>query len=140
MQVEVECQSLQEAKEACKAGADIVMLDNFAPNDLHRAAAAVKSAYPHAIVEASGGITEVNFHVHLMCALQVQSVGRGLIGSGSIHPLTSSDRYSSPAVPHLLPSQETMGLFMGPDVDVISRGNLTQGYPCADFSLKIQKT
>merc|ERR1712070_181277 len=34
--IEVECQSLQEAIEAAQAGADIVMLDNFKPEDLKR--------------------------------------------------------------------------------------------------------
>ena len=28
-------------------------------------------------------------------------------------------------------------LYMGPSIDIISRGNLTQGYKCIDFSLKI---
>jgi len=36
-------------------------------------------------------------------------------------------------------TQDTMHLFMDSHVDVISRGNLTQGYPCIDFSLKIQR-
>lgn len=34
---------------------------------------------------------------------------------------------------------ETLHLFMGPSIDIISRGNLTQGYKCMDFSLKITK-
>lgn len=34
---------------------------------------------------------------------------------------------------------ETMPSYMSPHVDIISRGNLTQGYPCVDFSLKIAK-
>ena len=33
--------------------------------------------------------------------------------------------------------QDTMASFMGPHIDVISRGTLTQGYPCLDYSLKI---
>jgi nicotinate-nucleotide pyrophosphorylase (carboxylating) len=36
-------------------------------------------------------------------------------------------------------TDETMHLFMSDSVDIISRGNLTQGYPCMDFSLKIRK-
>lgn len=32
----------------------------------------------------------------------------------------------------------TLPLFMGPHVDIISQGALTQGYACVDFSLKIQ--
>eukprot|EP00943_MAST-04B_sp_MAST-4B-sp1_P004759 g4759.t1 len=55
--IEVECQSLEEANEAAEAGADIVMLDNFTPDELIRDAAVLKMKYPHVIVEASGGIT-----------------------------------------------------------------------------------
>jgi len=33
----------------------------------------------------------------------------------------------------------TMHMYMSPHVDVISRGNLTQGYDVLDFSLKITK-
>ncbi|KAM3570565.1 hypothetical protein VYU27_007375 [Nannochloropsis oceanica] len=37
-------------------------------------------------------------------------------------------------------TSETLHLFFSPHVDVISRGNLTQGYPALDFSLKVQQT
>mmetsp|Transcript_10698 Transcript_10698/g.17448 ORF Transcript_10698/g.17448 Transcript_10698/m.17448 type:complete len:289 (-) Transcript_10698:92-958(-) len=88
--IEVECQNVNEALEAAAAGADIVMLDNFTPDSIEDAAKQVKVAYPHLIVEASGGITEATMH-----------------------------------------------LYMSPSVDVISRGSLTQGYACADYSMKI---
>ena len=90
MKIEVETGNLTDALEAAGSGADIVMLDNFKPDELQKVAAEVKGKYPHVILEASGGITE-----------------------------------------------ETMGDYMVPDIDVISRGNLTQGYPCLDYSLKI---
>jgi nicotinate-nucleotide pyrophosphorylase (carboxylating) len=35
-------------------------------------------------------------------------------------------------------SETSMHLYMGPHIDVISRGGLTHGYPCIDFSLKVQ--
>lgn len=89
--IEVECQSLDEAMEAATAGADIVMLDNFHPQQLRKDAATLKEKYPHVLVEASGGITT-----------------------------------------------ETMSDFLSPHVDIVSQGNLTQGYPCVDFSLKIK--
>lgn len=88
--IEVECQSLAEALEAANAGADIVMLDNFTPENLRKDAKVFKELYPHVLVEASGGITT-----------------------------------------------ETMPGFLCPDIDVVSQGKLTQGYPCVDFSLKI---
>ncbi|KAL3771645.1 hypothetical protein ACHAW5_007347 [Stephanodiscus triporus] len=55
--IEVECQSLEEALIAAEAGADVVMLDNFAPDKLRADARAFKERYPHVKVEASGGIT-----------------------------------------------------------------------------------
>jgi nicotinate-nucleotide pyrophosphorylase (carboxylating) len=55
--IEVECQSLLEAVEAASAGADIVMLDNFEPEQLKKDAKTIKEQFPHVLVEASGGIT-----------------------------------------------------------------------------------
>ena len=52
--LQVECQSVAEALEACGAGADIIMLDNFTHETIGAAAAQVKAAYPHVLVEASG--------------------------------------------------------------------------------------
>ncbi|XP_056371538.1 nicotinate-nucleotide pyrophosphorylase [carboxylating]-like [Oenanthe melanoleuca] len=54
----VECSSADEALAAAGAGAgaDIVLLDNLAPQELHAAAAQVKAAHPGVTVEASGGI------------------------------------------------------------------------------------
>eukprot|EP00980_Cylindrotheca_fusiformis_P009912 scaffold2194_cov130-Cylindrotheca_fusiformis.AAC.8 len=88
--IEVECQSLEEALEAAQAGADIVMLDNFTPDNLRKDAETFKKQFPNVLVEASGGITT-----------------------------------------------ETMPHFLSPNVDIVSQGKLTQGYPCVDFSLKI---
>lgn len=92
LQVEVECRSLEEALEAAEAGADIIMLDNFTNELLHRAAFSVKTAFPRIVVEASGGVTPQNL-------LQ----------------------------------------FLGPHVDMVSMGCLTQGPPSIDFSLKLSK-
>jgi len=55
--IEVECQSLEEAIIAAKSGADVVMLDNFTPEQLKKDAKTFKEKYPHVVVEASGGIT-----------------------------------------------------------------------------------
>lgn len=109
--IEVECRSLSEGIEACKAGAEIIMLDNYTAAELivdagkHRPFShttcthlpfkhpgQLKELFPHVIIEASGGITE-----------------------------------------------RTIQQYMAPCVDVISSGKLTQGYSCLDFSLKIQR-
>lgn len=57
IKIEVECQSIEEAREAAEAGADIVMLDNFGPEKCKTDAAALKADFPALLVEASGGIT-----------------------------------------------------------------------------------
>lgn len=52
--IEIEVESLQALAEALDAGADIVMLDNFAPGDV---AEAVRLTAGRALVEISGGVT-----------------------------------------------------------------------------------
>jgi nicotinate-nucleotide pyrophosphorylase (carboxylating) len=52
--IEIEVESLGALEEALGAGADIVMLDNFRPEDIARA---VELARGRALVEVSGGIT-----------------------------------------------------------------------------------
>jgi len=89
--IDVECGSYEQAAEAAEAGAEITMLDNFAPAELKAVAARLKAKYPHLCVEASGGITA-----------------------------------------------DTIASYLSADVDVVSQGALTHGYPCLDFSLKIQ--
>eukprot|EP00794_Sanderia_malayensis_P003328 gene3328-3815_t len=92
LKIEVECRTMADAKDAAKAGAEVIMLDNFNPVALHNVAADLKSLFPSIIIEASGGITP-----------------------------------------------ETIHEYMGPNIDVISMGSLTQGYAVVDFSLKIMK-
>ncbi len=52
--VEVEIETVDELEGVIEAGADIVMLDNMAPDDLRKA---VESAAGRVLLEASGGIT-----------------------------------------------------------------------------------
>ncbi|MBN2193790.1 MAG: carboxylating nicotinate-nucleotide diphosphorylase [Polyangiaceae bacterium] len=54
VRIEVEVESLAMLDEALAAGADIVMLDNFAPEALRTA---IERARGRALVEVSGGIT-----------------------------------------------------------------------------------
>ncbi len=58
--IEIEVEDLAGAKEAAKAGADIIMLDNFKPEDAAKAYKAVKLIDPDIIVEVSGGMNEEN--------------------------------------------------------------------------------
>ncbi|XP_075784873.1 nicotinate-nucleotide pyrophosphorylase [carboxylating] [Pelodiscus sinensis] len=75
LKLEVECRSLEEALEAAEAGSDIVMLDNFSPEDLHSAARALKDAHPRVMVEASGGISEENVSQFFGPCIDVLSLG-----------------------------------------------------------------
>ncbi len=52
--LEVECDTLDQVAEALAAGADLILLDNFAVPDM---AAAVRLAGGRALLEASGGLT-----------------------------------------------------------------------------------
>jgi len=52
--LEVECDTLDQVAEALAAGADLILLDNFAIGDM---AAAVSLAAGRALLEASGGLT-----------------------------------------------------------------------------------
>jgi nicotinate-nucleotide pyrophosphorylase (carboxylating) len=111
VKIEVECESVDDAREAIAAGADIIMLDNFAPDELrdvarqlreeHSSRASPSSSSSESserrqhsfLIEASGGITE-----------------------------TSLAQYCSP------------------HVDIVSMGSLTQSITHVDFSLNIVKS
>lgn len=58
--VQVECEQLAQVEEAVRAGADAVLLDNMAPDEVRRCVARVAELAPGArrpLVEASGGMT-----------------------------------------------------------------------------------
>ena len=73
--IEVECQSLDEALEAASAGADIVMLDNFEPEQLKADARIFKEKFPHVLIEASGGITTQTMPEYLSEHVDIVSQG-----------------------------------------------------------------
>lgn len=73
--IEVECRTSQEAVEACEAGADVVMLDNYAPAELKRDAEMIKGRYPNVLVEASGGITIRTIADYLSPHVDIVSLG-----------------------------------------------------------------
>ncbi len=58
--IEVEVETVEQALEAVKAGADIIMLDNMPPDKVELAYLAVKKLNEDVLVEASGGITPEN--------------------------------------------------------------------------------
>ena len=74
--IEVECQSKEEALEAARAGADIVMLDNFEPTKLKEDAKSLKEEFPHLLIEASGGITVETMADYLSEHVDILSQGK----------------------------------------------------------------
>ncbi|XP_061882705.1 nicotinate-nucleotide pyrophosphorylase [carboxylating]-like isoform X1 [Entelurus aequoreus] len=73
--IEVECCSIEEGIEAAIAGADIVMLDNVQPEELHAAAAALKQRFPALLIEASGGVTTQNLGRYFSPHVDIISLG-----------------------------------------------------------------
>ncbi len=70
--IEVEVESLAQLDEALDAGADIVMLDNFAPDRLRLA---VERARGRALIEISGGVQLSNLAELASYGVDVISVG-----------------------------------------------------------------
>lgn len=60
---------MNEAIEACTAGADIVMLDNFTPEGAKDGAAVIKKSFPHVLVEVSGGNKMSKCTINILCLL-----------------------------------------------------------------------
>eukprot|EP00127_Corallochytrium_limacisporum_P004398 Clim_evm6s161 gene=Clim_evmTU6s161 len=75
LKIEVEARNYEEAIEACAAGADVVMLDNFPPLGAKECAARVKEQYPHVMLEVSGGITEETLVQYISKDIDVVSLG-----------------------------------------------------------------
>ncbi len=70
--IEVEVTTAQEALEAAEAGADIIMLDNMAPDEMRH----VVSSLPGGVrSEASGGIILENVHEVAMTGVDIISIG-----------------------------------------------------------------
>jgi nicotinate-nucleotide pyrophosphorylase (carboxylating) len=76
--IEVETATLEQVKEAIRAGADIIMLDNMKPDQVREAAALVRASAPderRPLTEASGGITLDNVREYAEAGVDLISVG-----------------------------------------------------------------
>ena len=114
--IEVECRTHEEAIEAARAGADIVMLDNFGAEPLKAVAAKLKAEFPALVIEARrlsrASLARARSHAPCVTAAALSQASGGITSA-------------------------TMAEFFSEHVDVISQGALTQGYDCVDFSLKV---
>ena len=70
--IEIEVESLAQAKEALEGGADVIMLDNMAPEAMKEC---VEMIDHRAVVEASGGIDEHNLEAAAAAGVDVISIG-----------------------------------------------------------------
>ncbi|SCX82576.1 carboxylating nicotinate-nucleotide diphosphorylase [Alkaliphilus peptidifermentans] len=72
VKIEIEVENLQQLKEALKAGADIILLDNM---DVETMKEAVEIAKGKAILEASGNITEDRVKAIAATGVDIISIG-----------------------------------------------------------------
>jgi nicotinate-nucleotide pyrophosphorylase (carboxylating) len=75
--IEAEVTSTADALKAAAAGADIVMLDNFSPQQVREAVEALKKAgfFGKVLLEVSGGITEQNLPEYASAQVDIVSMG-----------------------------------------------------------------
>jgi nicotinate-nucleotide pyrophosphorylase (carboxylating) len=75
--IEVEVTRVKDALAATKAGANIIMLDNFSPEQIEKAVKLLKKErfYGKALLEASGGITAENILEYASTGVDIVSLG-----------------------------------------------------------------
>jgi nicotinate-nucleotide pyrophosphorylase (carboxylating) len=56
LKIEIECETIDEVKEAIAAGADVVLLDNMSIETMHNAVSFVRQQAPNVLIEASGNM------------------------------------------------------------------------------------
>src|SRR5581483_4693556 len=56
LKIEVECDTIDQVREAIGAGADAILLDNMSDEQMRGAVALIRERAPHTTIEASGGI------------------------------------------------------------------------------------
>ncbi|RUM66815.1 MAG: carboxylating nicotinate-nucleotide diphosphorylase [Sulfurospirillum sp.] len=75
--IEVECESIEAAKEAMEAGSDLVMCDNMQPAQIKEVVEFRNQHFKHVLLEASGNITKENL-------IEYAKTGIDAISSGSL--------------------------------------------------------
>lgn len=73
--IEVECDTIDQARQAAHAGATVVMLDNMTPALAKDAVAAIREIAPSLLIEVSGGIDESNAPDYAAIGVDLISVG-----------------------------------------------------------------
>jgi nicotinate-nucleotide pyrophosphorylase (carboxylating) len=75
LRVGVEVDTLAQLEEAIEAGAEVVLLDNFATRDLTEAVRRVRDRAPRVVLEASGGVTLDRIREIAKTGVDVVSIG-----------------------------------------------------------------
>ncbi|WP_019176124.1 carboxylating nicotinate-nucleotide diphosphorylase [Methanomassiliicoccus luminyensis] len=83
--VEVEVESLGDAKVAAQAGADIILLDNMAPEQAKECADAIRAIDPRVLVEVSGRITPESAPRYAEAGVDIISLGWLTHSSRAVH-------------------------------------------------------
>ena len=74
--IEVEIAKAEDATEAAKAGADVIMLDNFSPKQAKDAGKMLKKAgFANVLLEVSGKITGENLLEYATAQVDIISIG-----------------------------------------------------------------
>ena len=80
--IEVECRSLEDARQAALAGADIVMLDNFNAIQAEEAARVLMKEFPNLVIEVSGGLNPETVLDYLKHCEHVHVLSMGILTEG----------------------------------------------------------
>ena len=75
LKIEVEVRNLKELQEAVNAQAEVVMLDNFSPDQVKDALKLLQKSASSVLVEVSGGLTQENIEFYALPGVHVLSVG-----------------------------------------------------------------
>ena len=73
--IEIEVSAEKDLREAVKAGADILLLDNLDPQETARLVAVARELRPEITLESSGGITLENVRAYAEAGVDLVSVG-----------------------------------------------------------------
>lgn len=76
MTIEVEVENLEQVKEACEAGANIVMLDNMSLDLMTIAVKKIRELAPHVMIEASGNVSLATIRGIAETGVDIISVGK----------------------------------------------------------------
>ncbi|PYS93306.1 MAG: carboxylating nicotinate-nucleotide diphosphorylase [Acidobacteria bacterium] len=73
--IEVEISNERDLREAVTSGADILLLDNLAPEETRRMVELTRSLSEHVLLESSGGITLENVRAYAEAGVDLISIG-----------------------------------------------------------------